>query len=90
MQNEPFQVGDIVLWHYPLHPEYCVSWAREYGPGPFEITEIPTRGGVFIRPLNSKPTLYLSGRTHPFNHEIFRCDQFLTAVRRAKINAKKT
>jgi hypothetical protein len=87
MQSQPFEVGDVVHWHYPPHQDYCVSWAREYGPGPFEVTW--NEDGLRIKPLAGEPTAYLSARAYPFNPQIFRCDQFLTAVHKAlKTHAK--
>ncbi len=77
---ERFEVGDVVHWVNNSHVE-------DLGPGPF--VAVGTDGLIVFDNLDGSPLRYPDTRGHyymPSNS--IRRDEFLTAVRRAKLSSK--
>lgn len=86
--QEKIEVGDVVVWDMDVSINQSLGRFRNQGP--FVVTEANINSECLrVRRLNAETFNDEDGRQElPFWPSRFRRDESLTAVRRAKLNAK--
>lgn len=78
------EVGDVVWWHWPTRPQLVPTWQRSFGQDPLVVTEVVEDGVKLKQVSDGKPVTH--HRNSPIHRQVFRKDEFLTAVYRASGN----
>ena len=88
MAKNNIQVGDVVWWHWPQRPELEAEWRKEHGQDPLLIVEMEhfDYGNEWHPKLIELNTGLPVRNGRAVNSQVFRKDEFLTAVYRASGN----